>query len=125
MSHHYSGPGLWFPPGDAPLDLTALYAFGKPGDDRKSILIMNVHPSFSLQPRGFTRSDPFAHEAIYELKIDTDGDSIADIAYQVRFSLFEGGAQTATLRCVRGAAAAGVSDAGDVLIGAGRGPCGG
>src|SRR5258705_5154826 len=116
MSHHYSGPALGFPHGDARLDLTDLYAFGKPGDDRKSILIMNVHPSFSLQPRGPTRSDPFAHEAIYELKIDTDGDAIADIAYRVRFSLFEGGAQTATLRCVRGAAAAGAGDAGDVLI---------
>jgi len=107
MSHHYSGPALGFPHGDARLDLTDLYAFGKPGDDRKSILIMNVHPSFSLEPRGPTRSDPFAHEAIYEFKIDTDGDSVADIAYRARFSPFEGGAQTATLRYVRGAAAAG------------------
>jgi hypothetical protein len=63
MAHHYSGPALGFPHGDARLDLTDLYAFGKPGDDRKSILIMNVHPSFSLEPRGPTRSDPFAHEA--------------------------------------------------------------
>jgi hypothetical protein len=77
---------------------------------------MNVHPSFSLEPRGPTRSDPFAHVAICELKIDTDGDSVADTAYRVRFSPFEGGAQTATLRCVRGAAAAGVGDTGDVLI---------
>ena len=88
MSHHYSGPALGFPHGDARLDLTDLYAFGKPGDDRKSILIMNVHPSFSLEPRGPTRSDPFAHEAIYELKIDTDGDSVADIAYRVRSDPF-------------------------------------
>lgn len=121
MSHHYSGPALGFPHGDARLDLTDLYAFGKPGDDRKSILIMNVHPSFSLEPRGPTRSDPFAHEAIYELKIDTDGDSVADIAYRVRFSPFEGGAQTATLRCVRGAAAAGVGDTGDVAHRSGAG----
>ena len=128
MSHHYSGPALGFPHGDARLDLTDLYAFGKPGDDRKSILIMNVHPSFSLQPREPTRSDPFAHEAIYELKIDTDGDFVADIAYRMRFSVFEGGTQTATLRCVRGAAAAGVGDTGDVLIEAapvsfGQTPC--
>jgi hypothetical protein len=40
MSHHYSGPSLGFPHGDARLDLTDLYAFGKPGDDRKSILII-------------------------------------------------------------------------------------
>jgi len=116
MSHHYSGPALGFPHGDARLDLTDLYAFGKPGDDRRSILIMNVHPSFSLEPRGPTRTDPFADQAIYEIKIDTNGDCVADIAYRLRFSPFEAGAQTATLRRAQGAAAAGTDDTGDVLI---------
>ena len=116
MSHHYSGPALGFPHGDARLDLTDLYAFGKPGDDGKSVLVMNVHPSFSLEPRGPTRPDPFAPEALYEIRIDTNGDSIADIAYRVRFSAFTGGAQTATLRCARGALAAGLDDTGEVLI---------
>lgn len=116
MSHHYSGPKLGFPHGDARLDLTDLFAFSKPGDSSKSILIMDVHPSFSLEPRGPTRSDPFAHEAIYEFKIDTNGDCVADLAYRVQFSPFEVGAQTATLRCARGAAADGVGDAGDVII---------
>ncbi len=45
MSHHYSGPDWGFPHGDARVDLTDLYAFPKPGDTGKSILIMNVHPS--------------------------------------------------------------------------------
>jgi len=116
MSHHYSGLALGFPHGDARLDLTDLFAFGKPDDHRKSILIMNVHPSFSLEPRGPTRPDPFADQAIYELKIDTNGDCVADIAYRVRFSPSEGGAQTATLRCARGGAADGLGDIGDVLI---------
>lgn len=116
MSHHYSGLALGFPHGDARLDLTDLFAFGKPGDDRKSVLIMNVHPSFSLEPRGPTRSDPFAHDAIYELKIDTDGDCVADIAYRVRFSLFEGGAQTATVRCARGHQTNELGDTGDTLF---------
>ena len=31
MSHHYSGPNIGFPRGDARLDLTDLYAFPKPG----------------------------------------------------------------------------------------------
>ncbi len=52
MSHHYSGPDLGFPHGDARLDLTDLYAFPKPGDARKSILIMNVHPSVGFNPAG-------------------------------------------------------------------------
>ena len=32
MSHHYSGPNIGFPRGDARLDFTDLYAFPKPGD---------------------------------------------------------------------------------------------
>ena len=50
MSHHYSGPDFGFPRGDARLDLTDLYAFPKPGDAGKSILIMNVHPSAAQEP---------------------------------------------------------------------------
>src|SRR2546430_9855204 len=74
MSHHYSGPDFGFPHGDARLDFTDLYAFPKPGDAGKSILIMNVHPSAGENPPGPTTSEPFAPEALYELKIDTNGD---------------------------------------------------
>ncbi len=77
MSHHYSGPNIGFPRGDARLDLTDLYAFPKPGDPDKSILIMNLHPSVGLNPPGPTTAEPFAPEARYELKIDTDGDAVA------------------------------------------------
>src|SRR6202451_3004345 len=91
MSHHYSGPNFGFPHGDARLDFTDLYAFPKPGDAGKSILIMNVHPSVGVNPPGPTTDEPFASEAIYELKIDTDGDAVADIAYRARFSPYEGG----------------------------------
>jgi Domain of unknown function (DUF4331) len=98
MSHHYSGPNIGFPRGDARLDLTDLYAFPKPGDPSKSIFIINVHPSVGLNPPGPTTAEPFAPEARYELMIDTDGDTIADIGYEVRFSTSQGGGQTATLR---------------------------
>ena len=86
MSHHYSGPEFGFPHGDARLDLSDLYAFPKPGDAGKSIFIMNVHPSVGVSPPGPTTDIPFATEAVYELKIDADGDSVADIAYRVRFT---------------------------------------
>ena len=86
MSHHYSGPDFAFPGGDARLDLCDLYAFPKPGDAGVSILIMDVHPSSGINPPGPTAADPFAPEAIYELKIDTDGDMVANIAYRVQFS---------------------------------------
>src|SRR5947209_8052862 len=116
MSHHYSGPDWGFPHGDARLDLTDLYAFPKPGAADKSILIMNVHPSVGENPPGQTTADPFAPEALYEFKIDTDGNAVADIAYRVRFSSPEGGALTATLRRVQGAQAAGTGDDGQVIV---------
>jgi hypothetical protein len=116
MSHHYSGPDYGFPHGDARLDLTDLYAFPKPGDIGKSILIMNVHPSAGVNPTGPTTEEPFASEAVYELKIDTDGDAVADIAYRVRFTSDKSGGQTATLRRVEGGQAAGPGKCGQMII---------
>jgi len=116
MSHHYSGPDFGFPRGDARLDFTDLYAFPKPGNASKSILVMNVHPSAVVNPPGPTTAEPFAPEALYEFRIDTNGDDIADVAYRVRFSAFENGSQAATLRRVNGAEAAGIGDGGQVII---------
>src|SRR6266478_836713 len=116
MSHHYSGPDFGFPHGDARLDLTDLYAFPKPGEADKSILIMNVHPSAVVNPPGPTTREPFASEALYELKIDTNGDAVADIAYRVRFSSSADGPQTATVRRVEDAQAAETGDSGQVVI---------
>jgi hypothetical protein len=95
MSHHYSGPDFGFPHGDARLDLTDLYAFPKPSEPDKSILIMNVHPSAVVNPPGSTTREPFVSKALHELKIDTNGDAVADIAHRVRFSSSADGPQTA------------------------------
>src|SRR5258708_39960772 len=100
MSHHYSGPNIGFPHGDARLDLTDLFAFPNPSNVGKSILIMNVHPSSSLRPPGQTSLEPFATDALYEFKIDTNGDAVADIAYPVRFSPFTTLMPTPLLRLV-------------------------
>src|SRR6202167_3931822 len=116
MSHHYSGPEFGFPHADARLDFTDLYAFPKPGDASKSILIMNAHPSVGVNPPGPTIAMAFAPEAIYEIKIDTNGDAVADIAYRVRFSLDPDGTQTASVRRVEGAQAAGTGDDGQAII---------
>jgi hypothetical protein len=116
MSHHYSGPNIGFPRGDARLDLTDLYTFPKPGDPDKSILIMNVHPSIGLNPPGPTTIEPFAPEARYELRIDTNGDAVANVTYEVCFSSFEGREQSATLRRVEGAQAAETGGDGKVIV---------
>ena len=116
MSHHYSGPDFGFPHGDARLDFTDLYAFPKPGDASKSILIMNVHPSAGVNPQGPTTDEPFATKALYELKIDTNGDAVADIAYRVSFTSDANGAQTATVRRVEGKQAAETGDDGQTIV---------
>jgi uncharacterized protein DUF4331 len=116
MSHHYSGPDYGFPHGDARLDLTDLYAFPKPGNPGKSILIMNVHPSAGVNPIGPTIDEPFSSEAIYELKIDTNGDAIAEIGYQIRFTPSDDGSQSAKLIRVEGKQGAGCSDGGSTIL---------
>ena len=116
MSHHASGPNFGFPRGDARLDMTDLYAFSKPGDPGKSLLILNVHPSFRLDSPELTTAEPFAPGALYEIKIDTNGDAIPDICFSVQFAYSEDGQQTATVRRLQGARAAGFGDDGEVVV---------
>ena len=116
MSHHASGPNFGFPRGDARLDMTDLYAFPKPGDPSKSIVVFNVHPSFRLDSPEPTTKEPFKPGALYEFKIDTNSDGIADTCYGVQFASSEDGKQIATVRRVQGERAIGVCDDGEVLI---------
>jgi len=116
MSHHASGPDFGFPRGDARLDMTDLYAFPKPGEPAKSILILNVHPSVAVNPLGPTTPEPFASEALYEFKVDTNGDAIADIAYSIQVVLTRDGKQAATLRRSQGTRAASVYNDGHVIV---------
>jgi hypothetical protein len=116
MSHHASGPNFGFPRGDARLDMTDLYAFTKPGDPSKSIIVLNVHPSFRLDSPEPTTTEPFAPEALYEIKIDTNGDAITDICYSVQFASSEDGKQAATVRRLQGVQAAGVGEEGEVIV---------
>ncbi len=92
--HHNDAPGL-----DPRTDITDLYAFQKPGDPDKSILILNVNPEAPVH------ADSFDPRASYELKIDTNGDFEAEIAFHVLFSPFAGGQQAATVYRASGAAA--------------------
>ena len=49
-------------------------------------------------------------------RIAPDFDAVAEIAYRVRFSPSEGGTQTAILRRIAGAQAAGTGDGGQVIV---------
>ena len=116
MSHHASGPNFGFPRGDARLDMTDLYVFTKPGDTGKSVIVLNVHPSFRLDSPEPTTSEPFKPGALYEFKIDTNGDAVADICYSVQFASSENGKQTTTVRRTQGARAVEVCDDGEVIV---------
>src|SRR5262245_31974938 len=69
-----------------------------------------------IRRREIPTREPFAPGAPYEIKVDTDGAAIAGSRLQRAVRVFEGGDETATLRCVEGARAAGVCDEGEVLI---------
>jgi hypothetical protein len=96
--------------------MTDLYAFTKPGDPATSIIVLNVHPSFALNSPAPTTKEPFAPGALYEFKIDTNNDAIADICYSVQFASAEDGRQTATVRRLQGARAPGVGEKGEVIV---------
>jgi hypothetical protein len=80
MADHLDAPGLTSPAMDARVDITDLYAFQKPGDASKSILILNVNP---LAP---SHADEFRSDARYEILIDNDGDARADVTFRITFS---------------------------------------
>src|SRR5437588_291964 len=93
MADHLDQVGLKSPDMDAHIDITDVYAFQKPGDPSKAILILNVNP---LAP---TLATAFDTDAVYELKVDTNGDAVAEIAFRIRFAdADDTGAQTATVR---------------------------
>jgi hypothetical protein len=115
MAHHYSGPDFSFPHGDPRVDHCDLFVFPAPEGNARSVVAIDVHPSFGINPEGPTTKEPFAPEAIYELKIDTNSDGIADVAFRTRISATNG-AQFATVRRVEGPDAAGDGEGGEILI---------
>jgi hypothetical protein len=101
--HHNDSPDL-----DPRTDIADLYVFQKPTDPSKSILILNVNPE--------ARASAFDPQASYELKIDTNGDFEADIAFHILFITLEDGQQTATLYRADGAAVQSTGPIGEVVI---------
>ncbi len=110
MADHLDAPGLMSPGMDARIDITDIYAFEKSGDPTKSILVMDVNP---LAP---TLANEFDSAALYEINIDTNGDTITDVAFRITFTPKVVGMQKAKVRVATGSDAARLSASGDVLI---------
>jgi hypothetical protein len=110
MADHLDAPGLMSPNGNAKTDITDVYAFQKPGDDDKTILILNVNP---LAP---TLAKEFESKGLYQLKIDTDGDALAEIAFRIAFTPVKDGKQWATVRRDVGDRAQLEENTGEIII---------
>jgi len=103
MSHHSTVL-------DPQVDITDLYVFRKPDETSKTIFILNVNP---FAP---TQAQSFSAEASYELKIDTNGDACADIAFHILFSPAAGDQQSASVYRASGEAAQQTGAVGDLII---------
>jgi hypothetical protein len=122
MADHLDSPGpialtvnddtanVGSPNGDPRTDITDVYAFLKPGDPTRSILVLNVNP---LAP---ALAPFFNPSAIYQINVDTDGDAIADRSFRIRFSEIDAGGQTATVHLATGSLAASLDDGGPAVI---------
>jgi len=110
MADHLDAPGLMSPNGNAKTDITDIYAFQKPGDPDSSILVLNVNP---LAP---TLANEFESNGLYQLKIDTDADALADITFRIAFTPLVNGQQWATVRRAVGAQANVDENSGDIII---------
>src|SRR5262249_99293 len=63
----------------ASIDITDIYAFQKPGDASRSILVMDVNP---LAP---TLAGSFNTQAVYQINVDNDGDAVSDVSFRIPF----------------------------------------
>jgi hypothetical protein len=64
-------------------DNTDVYAFISPEDDDKVVLVANYVPL--LLPASGPNFYRFSDDVLYQIRIDNDGDAVADISYQFDF----------------------------------------
>lgn len=110
MAHHVSGLGLSPTSMDARTHITDIYAFQKPGDPHKSIIVLDINPNSPMT------ADAVDHESVYEIGVDTDGDAVTDIAFRVRFSPVVNESKTASVQMATDRDAAAHVDAGQTII---------
>ena len=95
---------------DSRTDITDLYVFPSPQGGGRSVLVLDINPDASTLEVSF---DPAAS---YELKIDTDGDLEADVAFHILFASSAHGEATATVYKALGAAARETGAVGEAVI---------
>ena len=95
---------------DSRTDLTDLYVFRSPDRLDRSVLILDFNPDATAAEVSF---DPAAS---YEIKIDTNGDLEADVAFHVLFEVAADEEARATVYRATGAAARGTGRVGEAIV---------
>jgi len=95
---------------DVRLGVTDLYAFQKPDDPARTTLILDCAPFIDDPTAGFHPN------ATYQINVDTDGDAVADIAFNITFADPDGQSQVATVRRASGADARSHDLAGELIV---------
>lgn len=103
MSDHFDAE-------DSRTDLTDLYIFPAASGEGRSVLILDFNPEAAADEISF---DPAAS---YELKIDTDGDLEADVAFHVLFGGPGEAEPSATVYRATGAEARGTGRIGQAIL---------
>lgn len=107
-SDHLDSPLTHF---DPTIDIGDTFAFS---GNNGFVLSMSFNPLSDAEKSGTMKLDP---RALYEFKIDTDGDFIADLAYKLSVAADGAGqVQTLTLRRATGADAQSNEAVGEVVI---------
>src|SRR5256884_4478373 len=81
MSSHREAPEI---SKDPVADSTDLYAFVSPDQPDSVTIIANYVPL--EEPAGGPNFYEFGNDVLYEIHIDNDGDALADVTYQFRFT---------------------------------------
>ncbi|MEX1004477.1 MAG: DUF4331 family protein [Acidimicrobiia bacterium] len=109
---HLDAPGLTSPGGTPTTDINDLYVF-EGANSSNTVLAKTVVPVAA-------GDSTFGADVLYELKVDTDGDFVEDISYELTFSdARANGAQYVVIQKSEGAAAAD-GTANGALVGYGR-----
>jgi hypothetical protein len=95
---------------DSRTDLTDLYIFPSSETADHTVLIVDFNPEANVDEVSF---DPLAS---YEIKIDTDGDFEADVAFHFQFETPSSGLSTATVYRATGGAARATGVVGDAMV---------
>lgn len=83
--------------GDGGSDINDVYAFQSPSNPANTVLVVTVNPfAGRVNPFGTVSDRTFDPTVEYQLQIDNNGDSVADVTYSTSFTAPVGGTQTLT-----------------------------